>query len=85
MMTQATAVLLDADGVEMSEPEPTRYYDDGSGTLRLDSQRLTSLRATVAVWAEFRAPGLDPVRISVQAGGKYMEEGDTMEFSLEAY
>jgi len=29
MTTQATAVLLDADGVEMSEPEPGKYMGVG--------------------------------------------------------
>ena len=77
MTTQATAVLLDSAGIEMSESVPMQYYFSDGETLRL-----YSLRDEVAVWVELRVPGLDPVRVPVRAGGKYMESGDTMTLSI---
>jgi hypothetical protein len=78
MTTNATAVLLDSDGVEMSEPVPAQCDD---GKIRVDHV-LYALREARAAWIEFRAPGREPLRAPIwRNGSRWVEPGDTLTFS----
>jgi hypothetical protein len=87
MTTDATAVLLDADGVEMSESVPARYVD---GKIRVDHVLYTS-RTAYATWIEFRpSGGREPLRALIRQDdnyyvgaerGFYVRPGDTMTIS----
>jgi hypothetical protein len=79
---QATAVLLDSDGVEMSEPVPARY--DGHDVV-IDHVLYVS-RAAYATWIEVRAPGHKPLRALVRqdvgyGAGYWMKSSDTIKCS----
>jgi len=77
-MTQATAVLLDSDGVEMSEPVPAQCDD---GKIRVDHV-LYALREARAMWVEFRASDREPLRAPIwRNGSRYLSPGDGLTFS----
>ena len=78
MTTQTTAVLLDSDGVEMSEPVPAQC--DGH-ELRIDHV-LYATRKARAMWVEFRASDREPLRAPIwRNGSRWVEPGDTLTFS----
>lgn len=78
MTDQVTAVLLDSDGVEMSEPVPARY--DGHDVVV--DHVLYALREARAMWVEFRASDREPLRASIwQNGSRYLSPGDGLTFS----
>jgi len=86
MTTNATVVLFDSEGVEMSEPVPVEYVDGDTGEIQIDHV-LDAAREAHATWIEFRAPDRKPLRAPIwQDSSRYVEPGamklgDTMTFS----